>query len=110
MSLTASLEMDGDDFNGVCFTYTDGVVKMEFSGCLWSLNETKEILKKFLDEAKAGKFSHIEFEGSNGESSISHSGGEVSFSVAKYGGNGSGDMSFSLPLSMCVSAIESVLP
>lgn len=56
MSLTSEFEMDGDDFNGVKFTYSDGVVEFEFCGYLWDIEETKERFGRFLRNAKNGEF------------------------------------------------------
>nr|WQM86848.1 hypothetical protein [Marseillevirus cajuinensis] len=108
MSVTSEFEMDGDDFNGVRFTYSDGVSKMAFSGCRWDIEETKEKFRLFLEKAEQGQFATVEFEGSNGESSVSHNKGRVCFSVSKYGGNGSGDMSVTLPLELCIPALKNV--
>ncbi|AQQ73873.1 hypothetical protein [Kurlavirus BKC-1] len=108
MSLTSEFEMDGDDFNGVRFIYSDGVVKTNFSGHLWDILETKQRFRAFLEKAKRGEFTCIEFEGCNGESSVYHNKGFVSFTVSKYGGSGCGDLSVTLPLDLCIPALENV--
>lgn len=108
MSLTSEFEMDGDDFNGVRFTYSDGVVSTNFFGLLWDILETKRRFRSFLEKAKKGEFANIEFEGCNGESSVCHNKGFVSFSVSKYGGDGCGDLSVTLPLDLCIPALENV--
>lgn len=108
MSLTSDFEMDGDDFNGVRFIYSDGVVLTNFFGLLWDILETKRRFRSFLEKAKKGEFANIVFEGCNGESSVCHSKGFVSFTVSKYGGNGCGDLSVTLPLNMCIPALENV--
>nr|WNL49557.1 hypothetical protein MarFTMF_041 [Marseillevirus sp.] len=108
MSLTSEFEMDGDDFNGVKFTYSDGVVEFEFCGYLWDIEETKERFGRFLRNAKNGELSIVEFENSNGDSSITHKNGRIHFNVSKYGGNGSGDLSVTLPLELCIPALENL--
>lgn len=108
MSLTSEFEMDGSDFNGVRFIYSDGVVKTNFSGLLWDILETKQMFRSFLEKAKRGEFAYLEFEGSNGESSVCHNKGFISFVVSKYGGDGCGDLSVTLPLNMCIPALENV--
>nr|WRK65325.1 hypothetical protein MarFTME_280 [Marseillevirus futianmevirus] len=108
MSLTSEFEMDGSDFNGVRFIYSDGVVKTSFSGLLWDIEETKQRFRSFLEKAKKGEFANLEFEGCNGESSVCHKKGFVSFTVSKYGGNGCGDLSVTLPLDLCIPALENV--
>ena len=109
MSLTSEYlfdELDNNAFNGVGFEYTDGIVKMEFTASNWDVEETKEEFQKLVKNAKEGKTENIRFESANGESCILVKDGRVHFCVAKYGGNGSGDISFSLPLELCLSSLE----
>ncbi|AHA46309.1 hypothetical protein ISTM_411 [Insectomime virus] len=109
MSLTSEYlfdELDNNAFNGVGFEYADGIVKMEFTASNWDVEETKEEFQKLVKKAKEGKTESIRFESANGESCILVKDGRVHFCVAKYGGNGSGDISFSLPLELCLPSLE----
>ncbi|AMQ10527.1 hypothetical protein [Brazilian marseillevirus] len=108
MSLTSEYEFDGDDFNGASFTYSDGILNLHFSGSRWELEETKEKFRELVSNLKEGKSTTIEFEGWNGCSVITAKPSQVSFCVSKYGGAGSGDIDFSLPLEKCVSAFENL--
>ncbi|AEA07295.1 conserved hypothetical protein [Lausannevirus] len=108
MSLISEFTMDGDEFVGVAFKYTDGIVNMEFGGYRWGLEKTKKKFAELLKEVKEGKNCYLEFEGWNGQSVINVLNSKVTFSVAKHGGSGSGDMEFTLPLNKCIAAFENL--
>ncbi|AMQ10526.1 hypothetical protein [Brazilian marseillevirus] len=107
MSLTSEFEYNGNEFSGVVFTYSDEVVKMVFDGSGPSLEKTKELLRKFVDDAKAGNYATVKFV--RGSSISTESDDRVSFVVAKYEKTGSGYVDFSLPIDLCLPAFESLI-
>jgi len=110
MSLASSFEFDGEIFTGVSFVYSDGAVKMNFSASGFTLERTKKLIKKFVDDAKNKKYATIAFGSTNdGITVATEEEDKVTFTVSKYEKRGTGDLELSLPLNVCLPAFESLI-
>ncbi|AVK77308.1 hypothetical protein pmac_cds_620 [Pandoravirus macleodensis] len=105
-------DMITDDFDGehyICsfvlkYKSCDGAIRMSFSVDP-STTEPDDWVR-LLSDMRRGVESQIDTCPSNGEVSITHRNGSVTFVTSKYGSGGDGDMHVTLPAADCVAAIE----
>lgn len=105
-------DMVTDDFDGehyICsfvleYESRDGAIRMSFS--IDPSTTKPDDWAGLLSDMRRGVESQIDACPSNGEVSITHKNGRVTFVTSKYGSGGDGDMQVTLPAADCVAAIE----